>query len=133
VFRKRNSLLALFVSLAIIQGLQGCRLRTGSSDDLILKHEISPQPARVGQVAITLRLTDARGTPVTGALLKLEGNMSHSGMPPVFAEAQETEPGDYQSTLELSMAGDWHVLVFLTLPDNRKFERQFEIKGVVPS
>ena len=133
MFRKRNSLLALFVSLAIIQGLQGCRLRTGSSDDLILKHEISPQPARVGQVAITLRLTDARGTPVTGALLKLEGNMSHAGMTPVFAEAIETGDGRYRASLQLSMAGDWVVLVHATLPDGRKLEHQFEINGVAPA
>ena len=56
--------------------------------------------------------------------------MSHAGMAPVFAEAKELEPGRYRSTFELSMAGDWFVLVTVTLPDNRKFERQFEIKGV---
>jgi len=84
----------------------------------------------VGQVTIELKLTDAAGTPVTGALLKLEGNMSHAGMVPVFGEAKETEPGRYRSSLVLSMAGDWHVLVTVTLADGRKFERQFEIKGV---
>jgi hypothetical protein len=78
-------------------------------------------------------LTDAAGTPVTGARLTLEGNMSHPGMVPVFAEATETEPGRYRSTLELSMAGDWYVLVTGALPDNRKIERQFEIKGVAPA
>lgn len=87
----------------------------------------------MGKVAITLRLTDSAGAPVTGALMKLEGNMSHAGMVPVFGEAKETAPGRYQSTLELSMAGDWYVLVTATLASNRKFERQFEIKGVVPS
>ena len=86
----------------------------------------------MGQVTITLRLTDSAGTPVKGARMKLEGNMSHAGMVPVFAEAKETEPGRYQATLELSMAGDWYVLVTATLSDNRKFERQFEIKGVAP-
>ena len=65
-----------------------------------------------------------------GALLKLEGNMSHAGMAPVFGEAQETEPGRYRTTLELSMAGDWYVVVTATLPDNRTIGRQFEIKGV---
>ena len=69
---------------------------------------------------------------MTGALLKLEGNMSHAGMVPVFGEAKETEPGRYRSTLELSMAGDWYILVTVTLPDNRTFERQLELKGVAP-
>jgi hypothetical protein len=64
--------------------------------------------------------------------MKLEGNMSHAGMVPVFSEAKEIEPGRYLTTLELSMAGDWHVLVTVTLPDKHKFERQFEIKEVAP-
>jgi len=58
--------------------------------------------------------------------------MSHAGMVPVFAEAREGEPGRYRATMNLSMAGDWVVLVHITLPDGRKLERQFEIKGVAP-
>ena len=76
---------------------------------------------------------DASVAPVTGARIKLEGNMLHPGMVPVFADAKETEPGRYQSNMELSMAGDWYVLVYVTLPDGSKFERQFEIKGVAPA
>ena len=56
--------------------------------------------------------------------------MSHAGMGPVFGEAKEIEPGRYQGSLELSMGGDWIVLLHLTLPDGQKSERQFEIKGV---
>ena len=56
--------------------------------------------------------------------------MSHAGMVPVFADARETEPGRYQSTVELTMAGDWFILVHITLTDGRKLDRQFEIKGV---
>jgi hypothetical protein len=81
-------------------------------------------------VTITLRLTDTSGTPVTGARLRLEGNMSHAGMAPVFADANEIEPGRYRSNLELSMAGDWYVSVRVTLADGRKFNREIEIKGV---
>ena len=81
---------------------------------------------------IMLRLTDASGKAVTGARVRLEGNMSHPGMTPVFADAQEIEPGRYGSSLQLSMAGDWIVLVHATLADGRKVERQFEIKGVSP-
>ena len=96
-----------------------------------MTHEVSPQPPRVGPLTITLRVADASGKPATGVRIKLEGNMSHAGMIPVFAGASETEPGRYSSTLELSMAGDWYFLVHMTLPDGRKLERQFEIKGVV--
>ena len=59
--------------------------------------------------------------------------MSHPGMTPVFAEAKEIETGRYYSSIELSMAGDWVILVYSTLADGRKVERQFEIKGVEPA
>ena len=101
--------------------------------DLTLEHEISPQPPRVGQVAITLRMTAASGTPITKARIRLEGNMSHAGMVPVFADATEIDAGRYRATMDLSMAGDWLVLVQATLADGRKLERQFEIKGVAPA
>ena len=56
--------------------------------------------------------------------------MSHAGMTPVIADASETEPGRYSATMELSMAGDWFIIVYMTLPDGGKVKRQFEIKGV---
>ena len=120
-------MIALAVCLVLAQG---CRHQSESSLDLTLAYEVSPQPPRVGQVTITLKVAEASGKPVTGARITLEGNMSHAGMVPVFAEANETEPGRYRSTMELSMAGDWHVTVHMTLADGRKLERQFEIKGV---
>ena len=58
--------------------------------------------------------------------------MSHAGMVPVFADASELEPGRYQAVMKLSMAGDWHVAVQMTLPNNRKGDYDFEIKGVEP-
>ena len=59
--------------------------------------------------------------------------MSHAGMVPVFADVTELEQGRYRANMELSMAGDWLVLVHLTLPNGEKVERQFEIKGVAPA
>ena len=59
--------------------------------------------------------------------------MSHSGMAPVFADAAEVEPGRYRANMELTMAGDWIVLVHLTLADGTKVDRQFDIKGVAPA
>ena len=110
--------------------VQGCKHEDESSSHLTLTHEVSPHPTRVGPVTITLKLTDASGTSGTGARITLEGNMTHAGMVPVFADARETEPGRYESHMELSMAGDWFIVVHVTLADGRKLDRQFEIKGV---
>jgi YtkA-like len=128
VFLKRKSVIALCVFLVLPQA---CRHQSEPVSDLILTHEVSPQPPRVGPLTITLRVADASGKPATGVRIKLEGNMSHAGMIPVFADAKETEPGRYSSTMELSMAGDWHFLVHMTLPDGRQLERQFEIRIIM--
>lgn len=53
--------------------------------------------------------------------------MSHAGMSPEFADTTEVAPGEYRANMNLSMAGDWVVLVHLTLPDGSKLERQFEM------
>ena len=127
MFLKRKSIIALCVGLALAQA---CRHQGDPVPDLTLMHEVSPHPPRVGPLTITLRLVDAGGKPATGVRVNLEGNMSHAGMTPVIAGAKETEPGRYLSTMELSMAGDWYFVVHMTLPDGRKLERQFEIKGV---
>ena len=125
-FLKRNSVIALCACLVLVQS---CLNQRQSYTDLTLTHEVSPQPPRVGLVTITLKPARS-GIPLTGARITLEGNMSHAGMAPVFAEAKEIAPGRYRATIELSMAGDWIVQVHLSLPDNRKLDRQFEIKGV---
>lgn len=117
-------LLCLFVALS-------CRTR--SLVEVTITHEVLPQPPRVGQVEIKLRVTDASRKPLGAARIKLEGNMSHAGMSPVFVDTLEVASGEYRANMNLSMAGDWVILVHLTLPDGAKLERQFEIKGVAPA
>lgn len=127
MFLKRKSIIALCICLVLVQA---CRRQSDSLPSLSIAHKVSPQPPRVGQATITLSVYDAAGQPVSGAHVNLEGNMSHPGMVPVFAEARETESGRYLSTMELSMAGDWLVIAHVTLPDGRTLDHQFEIKGV---
>lgn len=127
---KRNSLIVLSACLLFAQA---CRQKTVLMMDASITHEISPQPPRVGPVAITLKMTDRTGKAVHGARFTLEGNMSHAGMTPVFAEATEQGDGIYRAMLDLSMAGDWRVVTRATLPDGRKLEYEFEINGVAPA
>ena len=80
---------------------------------------ITPDPPKVGPAKAKITLTDKEGKPLQGAALKLEGNMNHAGMKPVFAVATETDPGRYEATLELTMGGDWFVLITGKLKDGR--------------
>jgi len=110
----------------------GCQ-RTGLTDDakdVKLTWSVRPDPPVVGPAMATVQLTGKDGRPVRGATVKLEGNMTHAGMRPVFADAKETESGHYEATLDLTMGGDWFVLVNVTLPHGRKFTRNINVPGV---
>ena len=97
-----------------------------------IEHAISPQPVRVGPATVTLKLADGAGHIITGAHIAIEADMLHPGMSPLFAEAQETTPGRYQAHLEFPMAGDWVILLHVTLPGGKKLERQIDVSGVRP-
>lgn len=119
-------LLCLFVG-----GISGCLIIKPDPDVKIVPEV---EPHRVGQVTITVRVTQpSTGKPITGAQVRLEGNMSHAGMAAVFAEASEVEPGLYRTNMEFTMAGDWLLSVYVTLKEGLHVDRQFEIKGVAPA
>lgn len=107
-----------------------CQKQIEPEQTINVEYQITPQPPRVGPAIVSLKLSDAEGKPVRGAHVKLEGNMSHPGMSPVFGEASEAEPGRYQGPLEFTMGGDWFVLLHLTLNDGSKLERQLDVKAV---
>ena len=123
IARKKSLLLFLFVLVFACQ-------KTAKPPDIALQYEIAPQPPRIGATTIDLKLTDKNGAPVGGARVDLEGNMSHAGMAPLTGEAKEIQAGKYRGTLQLTMAGDWIVLVHVTLPDGQKLQRQIELRGV---
>jgi hypothetical protein len=41
-------------------------------------------------------------------------------------------PGTYEAPLELTMGGDWFLLIDATLPDGGSFHRQMDLPGVRP-
>lgn len=119
-------------SLLVLAALAGCS-GGGSHDgaeDVKVDFTLQPRPLRVGPATATIQLTDKGGQPLRGAALKLEGNMNHAGMKPVFADVKEVGPGKYEGTLELSMGGDWFVLIDGTLADGRKLKRKVDVPGV---
>jgi hypothetical protein len=125
-----SSIVAVAAALFVTFVVTACNKPTESSPIVTIEHEITPQPVRVGLSTLNLKIADASQQPVTGASIRLEGNMSHAGMSPVFAQAKESEPGRYQAILELNMAGDWTILTHITLAGGQKLERQLDVKGV---
>jgi hypothetical protein len=129
-FQKDRWLTCLALALCACAFLPGCRKTAEPAPNLVMKHEVAPQPPKVGPATITVSLADAAGKPIAGARVKLEGNMSHPCMFPVFGDAREIGQGRDQAAIEFTMGGDWIVSVRGALPDGQKLEREFEVKGV---
>ena len=113
--------------------ITSCSRPADSSRTITIEHEISPEPARVGPTVVNFRLVDPAGKAIPGAHIALEADMSHAGMSPVFGEVREIEPGRYQAHLTFEMAGDWVILLHVTLPGGQKLERQIDVRGVRPN
>lgn len=108
----------------------GCQPAAPQVARATVELQIEPDPPRVGDAAVALLLTDPAGQPLEGGTLKVEGNMNHAGMKPVFADLTETEPGRYEGTLDLTMAGDWFLLVTGKLSDGRQVNEKVDLPGV---
>jgi hypothetical protein len=116
--------------LVVILVAVGCRAEVGDTDDVAVELTVMPQPAYVGPATVVVLLTDDQGAPIAGAKLLLEGNMTHPGMVPSLAEASEVSPGRYEAVLDLTMGGDWYILVQGELPDGRTLEHTADLPGV---
>jgi hypothetical protein len=125
--RRPTAALFVLVFLATLGCAGGA---TTESGDVKIDLAFRPDPPKVGQAAAVVTLADKDGQPIRGAKVKLEGDMNHAGMTPVFADAKEVEPGKYEAALEFTMGGDWFVLVNATLADGRKLTRKVDVRGV---
>lgn len=108
----------------------GCQPGQEPSSDISLEWEIDPSPARVGKATIHFVLKDSTDQRIEGADVELEGLMSHPGMQPVFAESEETSPGEYSADIEFTMAGDWIINFNSRLGEENVAEHQIRISGV---
>jgi len=116
--------------MAALISCAGCRGHSDRSEKISIQGSISPQPVRAGEEVVRFRLAWPDGSALSGARVRLEGDMTHPGMAPVFSDATETSAGNYRALLDFTMGGDWVVLFHIALADGRKIERQIDVKGV---
>ncbi len=108
----------------------GCSRPTSETAGVSVEMTVTPDPPRVGMVEVELRFADGDGAPVEVRDVRIEGNMNHAGMTPSFADAEPVGPGHVRADLELTMGGDWFVLVEGTLGDGRRLEEKVDLPGV---
>jgi hypothetical protein len=119
------------VAAVLILAASACGEHANPAANILLQSSIAPTPARVGPASVQVDLTDPAGTPLAGAHVTMEADMSHAGMAPIFFDSQETGAGRYKGNLTFSMAGDWTILLHITLANGLKVEKQFEVPGVL--
>lgn len=94
---------------------------------VVIQMETRPSPPGPGPGTLVFSVTDGQGRPLDNATLDVEGNMTHAGMVPVFAQAVGGEGGLYKVPFEWTMGGDWIVTVKATLADGSLVTRQFNV------
>ena len=93
--------------------------------------QTAPSRPTVGVAQLALTLADPSGTPLDGATVEIEGTMTHAGMKPVLAQARGQGEGRYQvDAFTFTMAGDWLLIVKVTLPDGGRAQRTFPVDGI---
>jgi hypothetical protein len=122
----------LLVAAALLALAVGCS-RPGAEDDGVrLEMSVTPRPPAAGSVQIEIRIRDAQGRPLAATGMELEATMSHPGMVPTFATARSEQPDRWLAEIELTMGGDWVVLVDARLEDGRAIRRTIPLPGVEP-
>lgn len=99
-----------------------------TTDTFTIESEVQPRPARMGPLKVSLRVLDSSARPVDGAHIELEGDMTHAGMAPVFGTTKALGNGRYRGSLQLSMGGDWIILVHGRLANGTVLEREIVVK-----
>jgi hypothetical protein len=82
---------------------------------------------------VRLELVNADGTPVSGARLQCDAQMSHPGMAPIAGAVVERGQGVYETRLRLTMPGDWVLVASGELADGRRVAGSKRIPSVQPA
>lgn len=116
----------LLLSLALVS-CNGANQQEVVATEAHIALEVDPDPPTVGPSHLAVTVTDAEGTPLEGATVKVEGRMSHDDMQPLQASLRAGESGTYGAPFNWTMDGDWHMAVSATLPDGQELTREFHL------
>lgn len=120
---------ALLFALTVCSIAAGCQ-RAAPAPALTFEWTLTPAASTSGPSVLALRVVDAAGQPVRGAHLRVEAQMSHPGMAPIIAPLTETGDGRYQAMVQLTMSGDWILLITGTLATGEAVDHRIDVRDV---
>lgn len=136
-WRRRSLLLA--AALLLVASMSACRPKPAGEGAATnapaasaqvtepVRVELEADPA-VGVVPVAVYVL-AGSEGVSGATVRITGDMTHAGMAPVEADAVEVEAGLYRATdFAFSMAGDWVVSADVRYPDGRRIVAEVQVR-----
>lgn len=114
--------------LILLVLMAGCAGRSAGAQPNDLRVTLVPAPGGMSGAKLTVIVADAAGAPVTDATVRLEGNMNHPGMAPVFSERVQDgddgqTDGSYRVPFAFNMLGDWIITVTVERPEGTTEEQ----------
>lgn len=112
---------------AVLLAAAACRQQQISVSDIQL--ELKASDTLVGDTTLLVTVKDRDGKAVANpGALKVRGDMSHAGMIPIFAQADESTSGVFSLPFEWTMAGGWIIEASLTLPNGDTAVESFNLE-----
>lgn len=96
--------------------------------EITVQFAYEPDPAQVGESVLLISLRDPNDAPINNATVNVRGDMNHAGMQPVLAQLSAGQGGVYRIPFEWTMAGDWFVVVDVTLADGSTLSQRFDLR-----
>jgi membrane fusion protein, copper/silver efflux system len=87
----------------------------------------TPEPAKLGDNTLRVRVKDSAGTPVTDAAVGVEYTMDMPGMMIDKADAKHAGAGVYEVPVRFAMAGPWGVTVSVKRPGQAEARERFTV------
>jgi hypothetical protein len=98
-----------------------------SAKPVNIQIESNPNPAMMGDVTLTLVITDENGTPIEGA--RVDVSLDHTDMTGMGMSGPATDQGEgkYAINASFSMSGNWKMTVYVR-KDSLDYKEDIELK-----
>lgn len=119
-------LLSVMIFLSACSGNDTANTISGTKP-VMIQVESDPSPARMGDVTLTLMITDQNNQPIEGA--RVDVSVDHTDMTGMTMSGSATEQGGgkYAINANFSMSGNWKMTVYVR-KDSLEYQEDIDLK-----